>query len=542
MLRTLILLILVLGAVAMFYFVRAARFDLDAVAELPAPTLILDRNGEEIDLGGVPPRRLARREDLPPFLVDCLLAREDARFYSHPGVDLRGLARASLRNLKDREFTQGASTLTMQLARNTYEIREKSIHRKLLEIALTLRVESRYSKDEILTHYLNRIYFGAGCHGVNEAARTYFGVRVSELSEAQCAMLVGIIRGPHVFSPFRNLPGAVDQKNEVLDRLVDTGRINDDHRRILESADVGLVPEDERGGNRSYALQAVRRELDRIVSDVDIREGGLTVHTTLDPSWQLTLKSEMNAAAVAWEGAPGWQHPAHAEHPPGEAPGYLQCAAVTVETRSGAILAMSGGRDFGDSRFDRTTRARRDLGEVYEPFIAAAVAERGKLVLPGKPVQTGRQIGPAEVSRIARRCGISGPFLGTEDQFRGSAAATPMEAAVALGTLANDGRRCQTFLIRRVDDASGKTLYAHQETRSQAIEPTSATRAVELFSTHGGSRCFRGATGSGCDAWLLRIGPTGSTAVWFGFDQPTRIAPQQAIDSGLKVLADRLGG
>lgn len=541
-LRTLLLLALVLGAVALFYFVRAARYDLDAVAELPAPTVILDRHGRQLETGADASRRLARRDDIPPFLVDCLLAREDARFFSHPGVDLRGLARATLRNLKDREFTQGASTLTMQLARNTYEIREKSIHRKLLEIALTLRIEARYSKDEILTHYLNRIYFGAGCHGIDEAARTYFGLPVSELGEAQCAMLVGIIRGPHVFSPFRNLPGAHEQKNEVLDRLVETGGIHAEHRRVLESSPIRLVPEEERGGKRSYALQAVHRELDRILSDVDIREGGLTVHTTLDPSWLLILQSEMNAAAVAWETEPGWSHPVHSEHPPGDPPDYLQCAAVTVETRTGAILALCGGRDFGDSRFDRTTRARRDLGGAYAPFIAAAAAERGKLILPNKPVQTGRQIGPAEVARIAKRCGITGPFLDTEDQFRGSAAASPTEAAVGLGVLANGGVRCQTFLVRKVSDASGRTLYTGQETRSQALNSSSAEQALGLFTTHGGSRCFYGATGSGCDAWLLRVGPSGSTAIWFGFDQPTRLAPQPRIQSGLKVLADRLGG
>ena len=136
----------------------------------------------------------------------------------------------------------------------------------------------------------------------------------------------------------------------------------------------------------------------------------------------------------------------------------MQYAAVTTETRTGGILALIGGRNYSHSRFDRT-RSSRDLGSAFEPFVAAAAAERGKLVLPGKPVQTGRQIGPAEVQRIAKRCGIAGPFLETEDLFRGSVAATPMEMSVGLATLGNKGKRPKPYLIREIRDASGEVIY-----------------------------------------------------------------------------------
>ncbi len=164
--------LVILSAFIFFYFMLAMRYDMDEVAKLPAGTIYFDRKGAEITAPGGAGRKLVKREDIPDFLVKSLRAREDARFFEHNGVDVRGLARATVRNVKDRDFTQGASTLSMQLARNCYKMKQKSLHRKFLEIALTLRIESRYTKDEILTHYLNRIYFGAGADGIEQAAQT----------------------------------------------------------------------------------------------------------------------------------------------------------------------------------------------------------------------------------------------------------------------------------------------------------------------------------------------------------------------------------
>ncbi|RYD30012.1 MAG: hypothetical protein EOP87_17300, partial [Verrucomicrobiaceae bacterium] len=233
------------GAFVFFYFILAMKFDLKEVAGLPEANHFYDKNGIEIDAPISGGQKLARREDIPDFLVKALQAREDARFFEHVGVDFRGLARATVRNLKDGDFTQGASTLSMQLARNTYEIRAKSMHRKFLEIALTLRIEARYSKDEILTHYLNRIYFGSGAQGIEQAALTYFGKPVRELDENQCAMVVGIIRGPHVFSPLRNPQGALEQRDQTLNRMVAMGFITDGKRRKLEATPIKLASENE---------------------------------------------------------------------------------------------------------------------------------------------------------------------------------------------------------------------------------------------------------------------------------------------------------
>lgn len=533
--------VLVGFVLGIFYYVKASRYDLDAVAELPAPNTFFARDGRPLDADGGPGTGLATRDELPEFLVRCLEAREDARFYHHPGIDPRGLVRATWRNLRDWEFAEGASTLTMQLARNTYDIREMSLHRKFLEIALTLRIESRYSKDEILIHYLNRIYFGSGCHGIAEASRTYFDKAVADLHRGEAALLVGIIRGPHIFSPFRDLEAARAQQKEVLERMIDMGRLTPAEVREIRALPIEPVPPEARGGDRSYALHAVERELSFLRVATDIRRDGLRVETTLDPGWQLRLETELSEAVRAAESAPGWSRPTHRDHTAG-APttDYLQYAAVTLEFDSGEVLAHIGGRDFLDSRHDRAIRARRDLGAVFEPWIAAAAAERGKRILAGKPVLTGRQLGPGETARLARRCGLGGPFLDTEDLFRGSAAATPMETATALATLAHRGRRPDPHFITRILAPDGTELFRREPTTSQAITAHAAEQALGLFRSVGTSQCFRGTTGSKHDAWILRVGPTGATAIWFGFDQSRRIADSKRLETLLDRVATSL--
>jgi len=531
---------------ALYFFSEASRFDLAEVGKMPARTLIVDRNGREIGGTGGNNRRLITRNEIPDFLVNALRAREDARFYEHWGVDIRGLARATKENLERGKFAQGASTLTMQLARNTYgedhkQLKAKTLHRKLLEIALTLRIESRYKKDEILAHYLNRIYFGAGCHGVDQAARTYFGKSVSELNEAECAMIVGIIRGPHIYSPFRNFDLAKEQQEQTLARMKAMKLVTEADVERISHIPIKLVPQEQRTTERSYVLEAVQKELQEIIDDEDIRDGGLVVRSTLDSGWQARLEGDLADSLEKIERSKAWEYPVKAAHEAGKDPNYLQCAAVTLETKTGAVLGLVGGRDYSDSRFDRSSGARRDLGAAFEPWVAAAAAERNSLVLAGKPVQTGRQIGPRETARIAKRCGISGPFAETEDLFRGIAAATPMELATSLATLGNDGNRPKPFLILSITAADGKTLYEAKPELSPAITKRAAKEAAALLENTGGTRVHGGATGSGRDAWLARLGPKGATAIWIGFDQPQKISSPQKLDEVLGDIAAKLG-
>ncbi len=532
---------LVVCGIAFFYLMLAMRYDLGDVAKLPEGTVFYDRMKVEIAAPGASGRRLATRADIPDFLVKALRAREDARFYEHGGVDVRGLARATVRNVKDWDFTQGASTLTMQLSRLSFKLKQKSLHAKLLAIALTLRVESKYKKDEILTHYLNRVYFGAGAVGIEQAARTYFGKPTRDLTDGECAILVGIIRGPSAFSPLNDLEAALAQRRQTLQRMVTMKLIDTAQRDRIAAEPVKLADDDTRETQTSYALQAANRELKRILDANDVQQGGLKVYTTLDAGWQNRLEVELTRAVEDLEHEKSWPHPVPANHIAGNETAYLQYAAVATDLKTGAILALIGGRNFSHSRVDRT-RSSRDLGSAFEPFVAAAAAERGKLVLPGRPVQTGRQIGPAEVERIARRCGItSGRFSDTEDLFRGTVDATPMEMSVGLAILGNKGKRANPYFIREIRDAEGEVIYTARPLLFAALSPAAATDAASVLERSGGTRCFTGATGSERDAWTLRLGPNGATAIWLGFDRPTVIAPEKRLKALLDEFVKRLG-
>lgn len=523
-------------ALAAFYLLLALRYNLDEVARMPGEPLFFDRDGRRLASPGGSGRILIGRKDIPDFLVKALLAREDARFFDHAGVDIRGLGRASARNLKDMEFTQGASTLTMQLARNTYDIRAKSLHRKFLEIALTLRIEARFSKDEILTHYLNRIYFGAGAHGIEQAALTYFGKPARQLDEGECAMIVGVIRGPSVFSPFRSMPAAIEQRDQTLNRMVAMGLIDTKRRDAIMEQPIKVAARDAREDQLSYAFRTITQELNGILDSHDIRSSGLEVHTTLSAAWQDRLERDLNQTLRKIEKEKAWRHPTPTTHRVGENPAYLQCAAVTLDTRTGGVMALIGGRDYLHSGYDRTA-ALRDLGQAFEPFVAAAAAERGGLVLPGRPIQTGRQVGPKEVQRIAKRCGLKslGDSLNeSEDVFRGAVSATAMEMAVGLATLGNKGQRPRPHCISQIKDGAGKVLFSRTHDLTQVITPAAAHEAASVLKRSGKIRGFTGATASERDAWALRLGPTGSTVIWVGFDKPTVIT----TDARLKALVE----
>lgn len=496
----------VLLAVVLFYFYLALKYDLKEVARMPERSVIVDRYGIEFAAIHGERRRLITRDEIPEVMVEALRAREDLRFPDHGGIDARGLARATVRNIKDMSFTQGASTLTMQLTRNTYELRAKSLHRKLLEMAVTLRIEGRYDKDEILTHYLNRIYFGAGCHGVEEAAQTYFGRSVSDLNTGECAMLVGIIRGPHLFSPFRNLEGAKVQRDEVLGRMVVCSFLTKEESEAAKTEPIRLVAEEERNRDSSYLRETIRSQLQVILDQRDIRIGGLRVVTTVDAALQKRYEEKLASPLKPIEGE--------------EVTG-LQSALIALHPETGGILALSGGRDFSSSPFNRAYLAKRDLGPAYEPFLAALAVERNQLAIAGKPVQTGRQLGVDETIRLTERLGFTGPFAKTEDLYRGTLAVTPMELARAASAMAAGGKKAETFVIDTISDSSGKVLYKRSVSADQVIRKDAAEEAAKLL--WGNKKPFLAVTGSRRDAWAISAGEDQVSVLWLGHDKPKEI-------------------
>ncbi len=492
----------------LIYGYRASQFNMDKVAEIPAGATVYDSSGRKITTlkGG---RDLADRQDLPEFLIDCLLAREDARFYEHGGVDWLGLVRATVRNLRDRSFTQGASTLSMQLSRNTYSIRAKSIDRKLLEIAITKRIEDHYSKNEILTHYLNRIYFGSGCYGIDSAAEKYFNRDVSKLSKGQSALLVGIIRGPHIFSPLRNLKGATSQRNQVLNRLIAQEKISKEEAEAIKAEPLYLQKKREHSDDRTYAVQAARRHLDEVVTDTQLTSEGLAIHTTLDLALQARVDTLIDDIFQALDSQPQ-------TNPEDD----LQCAAVVIENESGAIRALTGGRDFSKSKFNRALDAKRPLGPGFEVFLNALARERGMLPIVGNPVITARQLGQRELISLLPRLGLTGPYGEGDDIARGVMLSTPLLTATALTTLSKGGHYPRTHLIDSIQTHSGEKLFSNSHSHQTVLKETAAAEGLSLLGRDGVFLCD---TNNARNIWIYSSSERLTSVIWLGYDMPKPI-------------------
>ncbi len=519
--RTAMICIILIIGVGAFYFTASLSYDIGEIQKMPERSVIFDIDGKELATLHGENRRLISRMEIPDFFVSALEAREDKRFFTHSGVDIRGILRATMRNASDMSFTQGASTLTMQLARNSFNLREKSLHRKLVEIAIALRIEASYSKDEILSAYVNRIYFGSGCHGLEEASRRYFGVSATDLTSRQCALLVGIIRAPHACSPLRALEKATLQQDEVLARMVTEKSLSPEEASRIQSSDLGLSPAGgSTGGNR--ALQAVRRHFEELIDARDIRNGGLRLQSTISSNTQELLEAEAQALLEKIPGSP-------------------EIAAVCIDTRTGGIRGIVGGRATGNTSFNRALDARRDLGEIFTPFVYAAAAERGIEPRQGQPVTLGRELGTEDLIRLAERFGFRGPFLEGDDLFRGGVSATPLEVAAASAALTAKGQKPRTYFLRQLLDAGGNQILSIEPSAKSAFAPASMRAALETHFPDDQSPFLLGTSLSKTDAWAVWLGSEHTTCLWIGYDTPTRLDSPDILLSTLKDSIQRLG-
>lgn len=496
-----------------WYAYQASKFDLTRVAEMPERTVLIDRNGTEFATIHGTKRRLISHSEIPEFLKQALFAREDARFLDHEGVDFRGLARATLRNLKDRDFTQGASTLSMQLARNTFDLREKkSLNRKFLEIALTYRIESKYSKAEILTHYLNRIYFGAGCNGIEEAALHYFGRPTSALTRGQCALLVGIIRAPHLCSPSRNREGAIKQRDEVLERLVTTGVLTAAEAEAIKAEPLDFREPDRTVSESSHAMRVLRRPLEVVLDKAQMTTGGLRVVTSIDFDLQRQLESLVQTTRL---------------------PDGCQMAAVSLDPRNGDVLAVVGCREESPTGFNRALDARRDLGPAMtEPLVGTIALERGHLPITGNPVATGRQLEDDDAVQLLQRFGIDGIFGKGDDLYRGSLTVSPLALATAYATLLSGGARPTPVFVKELIEGD-EVLLSREPTSFPAFAEHSRLSVIPDF--------LDGTSLPGTDYWAATLSEQNVIVVWIGYDTPApfELKPEQsrALERKLRDLA-----
>lgn len=395
--------LLILGAVALLgvYTVvvtpmkeKAEEFDLNELKKLEAASIIFDRNGDELSRIFVLNRTPVPIKDVPQHFIDALTAQEDSRFFQHHGVDYIGLARAVWLNFRAGGVTQGASTITQQLARQTYNLKEKSYKRKLLEAFVAQRIELHFSKTEILELYLNRIFFGANFYGIQAASRGYFGKDAKELSIEESATIVGLIKSPNNIQPLRHPERSKKERNWVLERMVIEGTLKREEATRLQAKPLITVPQAS-NPQLSYVFDNVRQQVVSLVGEESAASGGFLIYTSIDRDIQAAAEEAVKRRLSEVEKRPGYQHqtfekfrkifsdyrsditksriPPETPRPKAE---YLQGAALVMDNNDGSILAMVGGRDFLDSQYNRAMDGSRPVGTAFTPFVYAAAFSR----------------------------------------------------------------------------------------------------------------------------------------------------------------------
>ncbi len=383
---------------------KAEIFDLNELRRLEAASIIYDRNGEELFRDYMLNRRPVPFREIPKHLVDALVAQEDSRFFGHNGVDFQGIARALWLNFQAGRETQGASTITQQLARNTFDLKERSYRRKILEAFAANRIEENFTKSQILELYLNRIYFGGGFYGVQAASQGYFGKDVKDINIQEAATLCGLIKSPNNIQPLRHPERALRERNSVLDRMVIEGYLGLDKAAELKRSPLITVPQ-EGDARLSYLFDEVRRVLVEHVGEDRAAIGGFQIYTSIDKNLQRAAEEAVRRRLAEVEQRPGYAHQTYDQFKtvmkdyrdklrrgvispdePKPAAEYLQAASLAIDNETGAVLAMVGGRDFIDSQFNRALNTRRPAGTAFVPFVYAAAFSHGDL-FPGTLVE-----------------------------------------------------------------------------------------------------------------------------------------------------------
>jgi penicillin-binding protein 1A len=367
------------------YRLRAETYDLERINDLEIPSLIVDRNGKEIGRFFVQNRSVIPVTDVPKVFVDALRAGEDQRFETHDGVDYIGVGRALYLNWKAGGTTQGASTITQQLARNAYDLngekkkrKETDKQRKIVEMFLARRIEKRYKKQEILGFYLNRVYFGSGYYGIRSASLGYFGKEPSELNALESAAIVGSIKNPRYMSPINNPENNRGSRNLVLGRMVDLGALTRKEAERLYDTPLVLNSKPLRRGT-THLYERIADAVGLALGEEALATGGFTVHTTILGEAQQAAQQALLESLARAEAQPGYRRQKYEDYrktstKPAE---YLQGAVLMVDHDTGEVLAHVGGRDYAQVPYDFVELGKRPLGTAFFPFIYAAGLEHG---------------------------------------------------------------------------------------------------------------------------------------------------------------------
>lgn len=566
------------------YKEKAAGYDLAEIRKVETASVVYDRNGEVLGSLLTENRRPIPVTQLPGALVYAVMATEDSRFFEHRGVDYRGLTRAMIANIRQGRIAQGASTITQQLARQTFEMREISYERKITEIFLARRIEEQFSKAEILQHYLNLIYFGNGFYGVESAALGYFGKPASALSLGECATLAALIKRPNAYNPFKSIELTTGARNRTLKRMRAEGYINKATYKEAIATPVTSLDPSLRSGKGLHVMGEIRRRLRKIfVNGIESLEG-CQVYTSIDAKLEQTLRRTVSEHLAAIEKTPGNEKPAEDRQP-------LEAALTMISNDTGELLASVGGRSFGRSEFDRAFNAKRMMGTAFTPFIYAAAIEGGldpyaevldapldnravmigategiigewgaedfdnkyegpisawKAIVSSKNAATVRlaeKLKAKPVLALLDRAGFPSDLRVAPSTVLGQTEVTPAELTLAYSVFANGGKRPERItIIRKVVDENGQIIYANTAVQNQkevmnpltagyvhsalvgALEKgTGETSVTELGLGHMPAAGKTGTAYNFTDAWFIGYTSAVTCGVWVGHDRPESI-------------------
>ncbi len=576
-----VFLILFITAIALLEATLPSAYLIESYTP-PNATEILDRNGKRLYTYFLEIRETASQKEIPSFVKNAFVAVEDKRFYKHPGIDFTRIIKAIIVDIITMKPHQGGSTITQQLARNVFLSFKRSIIRKAREILLALKIERCFSKDEILTLYLNQIYFGEGIYGIKTAARYFFDKDLSNLTLREAASLAAIVRSPVFYSPIKYPERNQKRANLILRVMYEEGVITqEEYEEALREKITVHKPENIREKNfGGYILEMVRDYIISRYGEDFLFKGGGKVYTTIDFNLQRVAEKVIDSLLTEIEQKRKIE-PTREEFlqdtSKEKRPDYLQGALLSIDPQDGAILALVGGRNFKESPFNRIVQAKRQPGSAFKPFVYLTAIDNGfyptdkvmdiPIVLKGqgpggedwKPdnydhkylgritlrdalalsrnlatVNLILRVGPDAVVMYAKRMGIRTYLPPYPSIALGGIELTPMELITAYAPFQNGGYRIRPYFIRKIEDRNGVVLEEANPVRVKVIDDATSyimNYMLQSVVNHGTGinirRKFKfevpcggktGTTNEYRDNWFIGFTPNLLTGIWVGFD------------------------
>ena len=509
---------------------------------------------------------------MPDYLKNAFIAIEDVRFYKHFGIDLKGIGRAMFRNIFKGQITEGASTITQQLARNLYLTREKTIKRKIEEAILAIQIERTYSKDEILNMYLNLIYLGEGAYGVEAASYTYFHKRASELTLEEAAMLAALTKSPSKLSPFKNPAKAKERRDLVLWKMYEAGFIKKKQYEEAVKKPITLAPFRAYEKKTGYFIEYIKQLLeDYVDTPQDIYIKGFNINTTIN------LKLTEYAYEAIEKGIDAYKsrNPKKTVMP--------EVALIAMEIKTGDIKVLIGGRDFTVSPYNRAIQAKRQPGSAFKPIIYLSAIEQGfkpdqmlldapisfvnpytksvwqpknykneyhgyvtmrkalELSLNTATVRLLERTGLDNVVELAKRLNINSNFEPNLSLALGATEVVPLELAAAYATFARGGTYIEPVAIKMLTTTEGELIYEHEPDEKRVVSEEAAYTLVDIMKgviKNGTAKAASklpyvlagktGTTNDFKDAWFVGFSPHLLCLVWVGYDKGDNLGPKES--------------